>query len=845
MGIEQNKQIAKISIEAIENIAAQAEKDFSETKGSTLSVFQNSFRNQAACISNAEREEQFAKARLLTCNSPIYGSVIVKDYQTEQERTFYFTKGVAPSFDDNTYTVANCRAPMASLLSQNIGDDYEVNTPSGEKDYLILQKNEFDPLKKTEGWDSSATFYFADTASKYPSLRELLNSSFLSFLTDETEENQNGKIKREIISSMGLREKHVLDKIQDKIYRSDANQKMILLGAPGTGKTTTLIKKLGLNLDIEYSTLNGDKSWYMFTPTDLLKNYLKEAFSREEIAAPDTNVFVWDNFRNKISRDYLNLLQTSVKSGFIKTNKNYIKNDCSATQRSLFEDFFGFQNTLFLTKIKEAYQEVIKLDNKKIQSLLKDIDILGEKKVISLCNSLEKISEKLDKNIKEIQKSIETKITHISQNFLFKGMNSDKAKSYLAELQQKIDTEYNIKDDVEETENDDEEVLISAKTMHEIYVKYILQPLQNLSYKSVLSKKVPPKSFDGIVSKYINFDEKISDSDKKEIGDLTKNIKLLKMLRRPTMRYFTSLKTRYKLYRKENKKKYITGFDNKNISNTEIDILILAYLKAYKGFHLNKLDEVMRGQIFVDEITDFSAVQLAIMNNLLKEGSNTFFGAGDLNQRLTTIGITEFDEIKWALGSNVVKEEIKIPYRQSKQLFELSQKIIDGDAETYDRPKYLDIEGLNPVLGYNLNNVKKLAKWLSERMIEIDQKLEGRLPSIAILVNHEKDIESLQKVLNDLLADKNISVDACLKGQILGSENNVRIFSIDYIKGLEFEAAFFINVDKLAEEKPDIFEKYLYVGISRAATFLGLTVQGNELPKKISKLDSLFVENWK
>ena len=128
--------------------------------------------------------------------------------------------------------------------------------------------------------------------------------------------------------------------------------------------------------------------------------------------------------------------------------------------------------------------------------------------------------------------------------------------------------------------------------------------------------------------------------------------------------------------------------------------------------------------------------------------------------------------------------------------------------------------------------------------IEIEQIVQDKLPSIAILVNTEQQIEPLQKALNQKLASKNIEVDACLKGQILGSRNNVRIFSVDYIKGLEFEAAFFVSVDKLANIKPDIFDKFLYVGVSRAATFLGLTVVEDKLPTKISSLKTLFKDKW-
>jgi len=50
-------------------------------------------------------------------------------------------------------------------------------------------------------------------------------------------------------------------------------------------------------------------------------------------------------------------------------------------------------------------------------------------------------------------------------------------------------------------------------------------------------------------------------------------------------------------------------------------------------------------------------------------------------------------------------------------------------------------------------------------------------------------------------------------------DNQVRVFDVQHIKGLEFEAVFFVGLDRLAKREPDIFAKYLYVGATRAALF--------------------------
>lgn len=75
----------------------------------------------------------------------------------------------------------------------------------------------------------------------------------------------------------------------------------------------------------------------------------------------------------------------------------------------------------------------------------------------------------------------------------------------------------------------------------------------------------------------------------------------------------------------------------------------------------------------------------------------------------------------------------------------------------------------------------------------------------------------------------------CVDGQSLGVDRDVRVFSVEHVKGLEFEAVFFVGVDVLAEQMLDLFGKYLYVGATRAATYLGLTCEG-KLPEPISSL---------
>lgn len=93
----------------------------------------------------------------------------------------------------------------------------------------------------------------------------------------------------------------------------------------------------------------------------------------------------------------------------------------------------------------------------------------------------------------------------------------------------------------------------------------------------------------------------------------------------------------------------------------------------------------------------------------------------------------------------------------------------------------------------------------------------------------DERIDPLVNLTAPLLEQRNVRIVACHDGRVVGNEQEVRVFDIQYIKGLEFEAVFLVGIDELAARIPDLFDRYLYVGVTRAATFLGVTCR-NRFP---------------
>ncbi len=255
---------------------------------------------------------------------------------------------------------------------------------------------------------------------------------------------------------------------------------------------------------------------------------------------------------------------------------------------------------------------------------------------------------------------------------------------------------------------------------------------------------------------------------------------------------------------------------------------------------------LIRNHIMVDEATDFSPIQLACMGALTSPGVRSFFACGDFNQRVTMWASRSRDEMRWAFPQIEVRP-IQVSYRHSRQLNQLATEIVRlcaGKTVEVALPQDVDNEGVSPVLGSDLAKREDIINWLALRIIEIE-KLTKPLPSVAVLVNDEAEVGPLADGLKAVLEDQNLNVVAYYKGQFAGQENDIRVFDVQHIKGLEFEAVFFVGVDELATLRPELFDKYLYVGATRAATYLGPTCRSASLPQMIESLQHSFGADWR
>ncbi len=156
-----------------------------------------------------------------------------------------------------------------------------------------------------------------------------------------------------------LKEQAVLDNVQDPVFRKLLNSHVLISGPPGTGKTTVQIKRLSQKNKwdflrpeeqscIDKSKWDENRNWIFFTPTPLLKGYLKEAIAAELLPATDHHLKVWADYKVELLRR-VQILQTSSEAkskGFKRADRglNHLKNHTSRSLTEIAKAFITYIN---------------------------------------------------------------------------------------------------------------------------------------------------------------------------------------------------------------------------------------------------------------------------------------------------------------------------------------------------------------------------------------------------------------------------------------------------------------------------------------------------------------------
>ncbi|KEZ19469.1 UvrD/REP helicase [Sphingobium yanoikuyae] len=842
----------------------------------------NSFNRIARDIlDNAER----------LASEPAIARVVAVD-EDNNESIYFISRGASSMRSEGNQHYCSHYAPAGGLASIPPGGELELVKGGKTVTLEVVDRVLLHPKDTSAGWDSFDNEFEAFEAAR---VRTVTIQSLLRLLGDvletddplaaiekmiaDAEEGDNvieGRVRR-ILRKAELRDQAVLDRYQSEIFRLPIDRQLVILGSPGTGKTTTLIRRLGQKLnyvqlpDEEKATIDNAasalphaNSWLMFTPTDLLRSYLKEAFNREDVPASDNVIRTWAAHRHDLARNTFGLLRVGGSGGrFIARDDAPTLRDEAADQIAWFEDFQTWQTDAFWSDLTTAAMFLTSSTSDGVRSigtrLAAVLDRAGSSDVPSTILALVGFIAE----VRALVEALNVEIDEAYKRALSSQLRAD--PNFFASLMAFIDGITDVADateDPDEDDEEDEEEPARPVTGPAAARKALNDALRRQARQHVTRRR-PGRSLAAQVLEWLG-DRGFGEDDREAVGQRLLLVQSLRRFSNPVRSFVRGVPARYVRFRRMRRdegKWYTEAGSGRLANNFEIDMILLALLRSASVLladrRINRvLDEpaysalgtvtgVQRNQILVDEATDFSPVQLGCMRLLASHSTNSFFACGDFDQRITPWGSKRRSDLEW-VSPGIEIRPVSISYRQSRQLFDFSRALAalfdtQGDVEL---PTETNNEAVDPILLTDTPDLDDVAAWLTARIGEIESQMKDEaLPTVAVLVHEEDIVRPMTDALNRAFAQTNLRAIACVDGRIIGSDDEIRVFDVQHIKGLEFEAVFFVGIDKLAAEQPLLFDKYLYVGATRAATYLGITCE-QHLPIGLNGLEASFASNW-
>lgn len=691
-----------------------------------------------------------------------------------------------------------------------------------------------------------------------------------------------------------LRYQPILDPIQESIKRSKIFEgTLIINGGPGTGKTTSLIQRIKFLTSPsieEYITLNQNQknilfnpktNWVFYSPNELLALFLRNSMIKEELNADADRVKVWSSHKNELVKEY-KLVDAATKRPFLIYNKSHGKilfenkpNSIQNLISSLNEFYIHFQKDK-LNKVSEIDISQFKW-NKTGSSIQK---YLNDKKNVKNIDELIRLYINLNETYKnesneivvEYSSLIKLVVGRIQANIV----KDPKRKAVLYDiLKQWKDKSQVVDDDDTEIELEDFEEEVEQSSFD--FERELFAKLKSICRIQALKRYDKNTKFNKRDNELLKLIPEVEQQDEYEqIGQIAFYKKYFERITRGVLaNVLREIPMIYKKYRREqlslknrNWNLHILDELVKKDRNSRIhpdeQALLLYFINDVcsslsKGFidqfnslkhpYLTAYKNNCKAVIGIDEATDFSIIDLLTINSFRHLELSSVTLSGDIMQRMTTNGLNEWEDFS-SIVPNTEIENLDISYRQSSTLLSLAQLIYNkstGSRANYKSFIEKDEAEPKPLILVSHDEEEKL-NWIADRIIEIYKAYGDSIPSIAIFLPNEKQLEDFANELGNLdtLSDVGILVKACRNGEVLGDKNTVRVFSVDKIKGLEFEAVFFHNLDELQNQNlsSDLLLKYLYVGLSRATFYLGLTVK-EDLNKELNFILENFDETGK
>ena len=229
----------------------------------------------------------------------------------------------------------------------------------------------------------------------------------------------------------------------------------------------------------------------------------------------------------------------------------------------------------------------------------------------------------------------------------------------------------------------------------------------------------------------------------------------------------------------------------------------------YLDYSLNGYTSEGIQHVVVDEAQDVSPLEIELMR--MHSSNQSFTILGDLKQGLLPHrSITNWNQFASLFDrGSVSKEEIRLTYRNTKQITQYANRILKGlPMRTTKRPMPYGRTGVRPELVRS-----KSAAEMESAIVDAVERLRGldEVRSVAVLTKWEKTAQDIVRALRSEGME-----DVCTLAQGGAIETDVIVSPIILTKGLEFDAVIVAKAGRNNYNDTEFDRMLLYLACTRA-----------------------------
>ena len=223
--------------------------------------------------------------------------------------------------------------------------------------------------------------------------------------------------------------------------------------------------------------------------------------------------------------------------------------------------------------------------------------------------------------------------------------------------------------------------------------------------------------------------------------------------------------------------------------------------------------------IVVDEVQDYSPLQILLINKLSKGNSLTL--VGDLAQGIYYYkGISKWEDItEGVFGRKATSITLSQSYRSTIEIISFANGALESQNLGLNTTKPVLRHGKEPVIKYT-SSKKESAMEIYNAVEEI--RKEGK-NSIAIITKTFKEAKGLEK---DIKRYTDLEYTIIKGNEKSAPSTDVIIIPVYLTKGLEFDGTIIYNPLESVYENNLLNQRLLYVGLTRALHYEYIIAEG-------------------